>query len=308
MRGRPLEILMTSYPTLPATAHDEVVLVCVCYEDHAPKWGGVLERLGAGPEDATIPLDGGVTLRVAHDVAWDQVPGGALPALLPVGTTAAPVVAVADISAVYGDSGLLLVDARDMPGRGVRVADGRLASVLRQLVEGKLEFADLVRGMDRWGTYEGDGGDQATPTPTDVVRTGFPPLPAAEDLTLLVRTDFHDEEGWRAVLDSVAAYDDEGIDDEGDEEEDVIALRAVVVDDRAYEGLMPGQVPALVPAGPSTVMVALADAVTMSEPDRPLYAVDLHDTPGQAARVALDEAGSMAANLEIANMDFADFA
>lgn len=33
----------------------------------------------------------------------------------------------------------------------------------------------------------------------------------------------------------------------------------------------------------------------------------MSEAPGQVARVPLDEAGSMAANLEIANMDFADF-
>ncbi|WP_433143583.1 DUF6924 domain-containing protein [Actinomadura nitritigenes] len=55
-----------------------------------------------------------------------------------------------------------------------------------------------------------------------------------------------------------------------------------------------------------TTMVALADAEALADPARPLLVADLYDTPGQVARVPLDEAGSMAADLEIANMDFAD--
>ncbi|WP_404827839.1 DUF6924 domain-containing protein [Streptomyces aureocirculatus] len=90
---------------------------------------------------------------------------------------------------------------------------------------------------------------------------------------------------------------------------DTADLIATIVDDRTFEDRRPAQVPALVPAGVSArpTMVAHADSVTMSGPERLLFVVDLYDTPGQAARIRLGEAGLMAVHLELANMDFGDF-
>lgn len=84
-------------------------------------------------------------------------------------------------------------------------------------------------------------------------------------------------------------------------------LGALVVDDRAFEDLLPGQVPALVPPEEHTTLVALADARTFAEPGRPLTVVDLYDTPGQSAVLPCREVGSIACNLEIGNMDFHEF-
>ncbi|MEU9409863.1 hypothetical protein AB0E08_29815 [Streptomyces sp. NPDC048281] len=84
-------------------------------------------------------------------------------------------------------------------------------------------------------------------------------------------------------------------------------LTALVVDNPAFEGLQPGQVPALVPPEEHTTLVALADARTFTEPGRPLTVVDLYDSPGLQAVLPSREVGSMACNLEIANMDFHEF-
>lgn len=85
------------------------------------------------------------------------------------------------------------------------------------------------------------------------------------------------------------------------------SLTSLVVDDRAFESLQPGQTPALVPLGTQFTMVALADAVTMADPARPLLVVDLYDTPGHAIRVPLNVVRAMACNLEISNMDFYEY-
>jgi hypothetical protein len=201
---------------------------------------------------------------------------------------------------------VLLVDLQDIPGRGVRVEADELGRVLTELLGGSLRFDELVRGMDRFGTYHGDGGAPATPTPTTVVRASFPQLPASET-TLLVRTDFTDDQGWRALMGALGESDENGRLPESEASYDHIDLSAFVVDDRAFEHLQAGQVPALVPPDEHTTMVALADAASMADPAHLLLVVDLYDTPGQAARIPLAEAGSMAVNLEIANMDFADF-
>ncbi|MFD8509549.1 DUF6924 domain-containing protein [Streptomyces antimycoticus] len=182
-----------------------------------------------------------------------------------------------------------------MPGRGVRVPPARLGEILAALLSGALAFEDLVRNMDVYGMYQGGGGRPAFPTPTVPPLRSFPALPAT-DVALLVRTSFDDEGGW------VGADPDP---DEIDPEH--YPLTALVVDDRAFEGLGPGQVPVLVPPTEHTTLVALADARTFAEPGRPLTVVDLYDTPGQPAVLPCRQVGSMACNLEIGNMDFHEF-
>jgi hypothetical protein len=241
-----------------------------------------------------------------EDPGWNYLHGGNFPELVPEGGAAPPIAAVVDIPVVYGGDAVLLVDLREIPGRGVRVAGDALGRVLAELLGGSLRFDELVRGMDRFGTYQGDGGAPAVPTPTTVVRASFPRLPATA-VTLLVRTDFADDQAWRAFVDALGEPDEDSGSPTGEEFFDRIELSALVVDDHAFEHLQPGQVPALVPPDEHTTMVALADAATMADPAHPLLVVDLYDTPGQATRIPLAEAGSVAANLEIANLDFADF-
>lgn len=299
-----------SVPELPQSAPDEVLLVCTCYEDGRALWGGLLDELGARREDDGLAFGGGgVRLRVVEDDGWDYLHGGNIPALVPDGSPVPAVVVLADIPVVYGGDGPLLVDLAAIPGRGVRVPSVRLGEILAALLGGALAFDDLVRDMDLCGMYQGDGGRPAFPTPTPP-RRSFPSLPSTA-AALLVRTCFDDEAGWRALLDELGGTDADGwvgadLDlDEIDVEH--YPLTALVVGNPAFEGLQPGQVPALVPPGEHTTLVALADARTFAEPGRPLTVVDLYDTPGLQAVLPCREVGSMACNLEIANMDFSDF-
>jgi hypothetical protein len=293
-----------SYPKLPVPAPGEVLLVSTCYEEDKPRWDEVLGALGGRRDGDVVTLDdGGARLRLAEHPRWDFLHGGNFPALLPEDGEVPPLVALADLSAVYGAGAVLLVDLKVIPGRGVRVPADALGRVLAQLLGGSLHFDELVRGMDRNGYYPSPWNGPATSVPTTVVRASYPPLPATE-LTLLVRTDFTDDASWRALMEAHGKLPKNGGDDEFDLE---FQLESVVVDDREFEHLQPGQVPALVPPEEHTIMVALADAETMADPKHPLFVVDLYDTPGQATRVPLAEAGLMAVNLEIANMDFSDF-
>ncbi|MFW6723586.1 DUF6924 domain-containing protein [Streptomyces sp. MAR4 CNY-716] len=294
-------------PELPRTTSGEVLMVCAYYEHGEPSWGGLLTPAGGGT--ALVPDDSPVRLRPVADPGWDHLRGGNVPALLPGGGSAAPVAVLVDIAAVYGGEPLL-VDLAAIPGRGVRVAKERLGEVLAALFDGALVFDDLIRDTDLRGTYRGDAGRRAFPVPTTQPQRDFPALPATEG-TLLVRTWFEDDDGWRALLDELGGTDEEGwvgadIDPD-DIDVDRYPLTALVVDDPAYAGLPPGSVPALVPPEEHTVLVALADAGTFAGADRPLAAVDLHDTPGNVAVLPWHVAGSMVCNLEIANMDFRDF-
>lgn len=299
-----------SFPQLPQPAPGEVLLVCTCYKDGEALWGGLIDGIGGRREGHVLILGGGVRLHLVEGDGWDYLHGGNVPALVPGGGLVPPVVVLADIPVLYGDDGPLLVDVAVIPGRGVRVPSARLGEILAALLDGALAFDDLVRNMDVYGMYQGDGGRPAFPTPTVPPLRSFPALPSSH-AALLVRTSFDNEGGWRALLDELGGADEDswvGADLDPDEiDPEHYPLTALVVDDRTFEGLGPGQVPALVPPTEHTTLVALADARTFTEPGRPLTVVDLYDTPGQSAVLPCRQVGSMACNLEISNMDFHEF-
>ncbi|MFF0203784.1 DUF6924 domain-containing protein [Streptomyces sp. NPDC005017] len=303
----------TPLPPLPRAKPGEVLLLCTCYEDDGrARWGGLLGEIDGRPEDGALVLDGRRTLlRPVEGTGWSYLRGGSVPALVPDGGDTAPkVLVMADIPVAYGGDGPLLVDLAEIPGRGVRVPSSRLGVILDQLLGEELTFDDLVRDMDTRGMYQGDCGRPAFPAPTNPSRRSFPPL-TATDACLLVRTCFDDDEGWRTLLDELGGADELGWvgadPDLDDIDVDHFPLTALAVDDRAYEGLLPGQVPALVPPEEHTTLVALADTRTFTRPGRPLTVVDLYDAPGHAAVLPCDQVGSLACNLDIANMDFSDF-
>ncbi|WP_433681073.1 DUF6924 domain-containing protein [Nocardia sp. CA-119907] len=304
-----------SFPKLPQPETGEVLLVCTCYEDGTAVWGKLLHEIGSRREgDVLVVGDSGVRLRPIEDRGWHFLHGGNVPALVAHGGPVPPFVVLADIPVVYGGDGPLLVDLAAIPGRGVRVPSARLGEILADLLGGALTFDHLVRNMDVCGMYQGNGSRPAFPAPTTLPHRPFPTLPSTAGV-LLVRTFFDDEQGWRALLDELGGADEDGwvgADVDPDEiDVEHYPLTALVVDDRAFEGLLPGQVPALVPppkdTDEHTTLVVLADARTFAEPGRPLTAVDLYDTPGQPAVLPSRMVGSLACNLEISNMDFYEF-
>lgn len=299
------------FPKLPQPEPGEVLLLCTCYEDGTALWGGLLDDIGGRRENDLVVLGGSeVRVRLVEGPGWDYLHGGNVPALVADGTPVPPVAILADIPVVYGGDGPLLVDLGAIPGRGVRVPSARLGEILAALLGGVLAFDRLVREMDVRGMYQGDGGRPAFPAPTAPTHRSFPPLPSTA-AALLVRTSFDDDEGWRGLLDELGGADEDGwvgADLDPDEiDVEHYPLKALVVDDPAFEGLLPGQVPALVPPGEHATLVALADAMTFAGSARPLTAVDLYDIPGQPAVLPCRMVGSMACNLEIANMDFRGF-
>jgi hypothetical protein len=314
------------FPMLPLPAPGEVLLVNTCYEaDGIVMWNEVLQTLGGrrdgdaivlGETDTDTDTDTGtgteITLRLTEHPDWDYLHAGDFPALRPPDFNAS-VIVQADISAVYGGDAPLLVDLREVPGRGVRIPPERLAVILTSLHAGTITFNELIRGMDLCGTYLGDAGAPMNPTPTDVIRTDYPQLPLCPSGTLLVRTDFDNAEGWTSLLSSLGTLDEDGYPqpDADDTDPSDVDLFACVIDDPTFESLQPGQVPALIPTitkdAQHTTMVALADARTLADPAHHLLVVDLYDTSGQSIRISLSGAGAMAINLEIANMDFHEF-
>ncbi|GGU90296.1 hypothetical protein GCM10010182_01010 [Actinomadura cremea] len=292
------------FPVLPAPVDGEVLLVCTRYRDGKALWGSLLNEIGARHDGDGLVIKGSeVRIRLVENTGWDFLHGGNVPALVPAGGPASPVIVLADGSVAYGGGGPLLVDLATIPGRGVRVRSDRLGEVLTALLGGGLTFDHLVQKMDASGMYQGDWGRPAFPAPVRTSQRAFPALPSTA-ASLLVRTSFDDEEGWQSLLAELDAAH-KADPDESDVENP--PLEALVVDDRALEDLRPGQVPALVPPEKHTTLVALADTRTFTEPERPLTVVDLYDTPGQPAVIPLRMVGRMACNLELANMDFRDY-
>jgi hypothetical protein len=127
--------------------------------------------------------------------------------------------------------------------------------------------------------------------------TGFsglklPPIPGA----LVLRTDFSDDAAWDAVCAASAAQTPEGF---------MAALS--FVSDPAFAGMTAEQAAAL-PSESYRTFLFLADHVTVTDPEMPLIAVDLHRERGRWFRVVPGRMAAVENNLSLANMDFRDFA
>lgn len=117
----------------------------------------------------------------------------------------------------------------------------------------------------------------------------------ADEGSLLVRTDFSDNEAWATLIrDAAKPYGPNGF-----------MATFTPIDDRTFEGM---GAEGLSVHGGDAFFVFAADQQSMHGPDRTLLVVDrLHDR-GQSFRVAVDHAHSVENNLSLFNMDFFEFA
>jgi hypothetical protein len=122
------------------------------------------------------------------------------------------------------------------------------------------------------------------------------PLPKTKH-SLVLRTDFSDDDAWDAVCTAIQAPYEEG-------------FKAYVdcVSDPAYAGMTVEQLVALAPKGGDLRFAFLVDRVTLISPEQPVLVVDLYDEPGQSFRVIPREMWGVENNLSLANMDYCEFA
>jgi hypothetical protein len=113
--------------------------------------------------------------------------------------------------------------------------------------------------------------------------------------SLLIRTDFSDDQAWaRLLVDAAPPYSPDGL-----------TASFVPISDRSYEGLRAGE---LADLDGDAVFVYAADRLSIHGPERTLLVVDrLHDR-GRWFRVTLEEAWAVENNLSLFNMDFFEFA
>lgn len=125
----------------------------------------------------------------------------------------------------------------------------------------------------------------------------MPELPRL-NCSVLVRTDFTSDDAWREVCDQALRETEAG-------------FRAYLepVSDPAFDGVTWEAVKAAVPANDHSASVLfIADSSALTSPDHPVLVVDLLDDGRRPFRCIPPELWGVDNNLNLANMDWADFA
>ena len=116
------------------------------------------------------------------------------------------------------------------------------------------------------------------------------------DSALLLRTDFRNDDAWNALCEAVQEPSNEGF-----------QARFDYISDLAYEGLTVKQL-IILASREEHSFLCIADRITLTNSERPILVVDLHDKPGRTFRVVPSEIWGVENNLSIANMDYSEFA
>ena len=125
----------------------------------------------------------------------------------------------------------------------------------------------------------------------------MPELPRL-NCSLLVRTDFTSDDAWRELCDQSLRENEEG-------------FRAYLepVSDPAFDGVSWEAVKAAAPANDhGAAVLFIADSTALIWPDHPVLVMDLLDDGRRPFRCVPPELRGVENNLNIANMDWADFA
>ena len=113
----------------------------------------------------------------------------------------------------------------------------------------------------------------------------------------LVRTDFSDDAAWRLLVQAATAESPDG-------------FRAYlkIVDDRRFADRSAADLIEMGEGWDRAAVLFVADAKALSDPEQPILCVDLVDQPGRSFRCIPSELWGVDNNLNLANMDFNEFA
>jgi hypothetical protein len=117
-------------------------------------------------------------------------------------------------------------------------------------------------------------------------------LPQSDD-TLLIRTDFSDQEGWEALRTAVTTPDEDGF-----------LAYVHFVDDPAYRDMVFEQFAALLRPHQ---LVIVADKLAITSPEQPLLTIYQGEEGTEQLRVVAEELWSIENNISQANMDWDEF-
>lgn len=116
--------------------------------------------------------------------------------------------------------------------------------------------------------------------------------------SILLRTDYGDDDAWRAAVASATAPQPQP-------SGDVFQAQLEVFEDPGLDGLAPADLAALPTAG-FLSYAFVADARTMQ--DHTFVVLDLGEERGRTFRCTVEEVHVIENNLSLANMDFFEFA
>jgi hypothetical protein len=131
--------------------------------------------------------------------------------------------------------------------------------------------------------------------PTSICETASVLTLPATPARLVLRTDFSDDRAWDAVCAASAAESPDGF-----------MANLSFVSDPAFAGLTIDQVAAL-PGEGERGLLFIVDSVTITDPEMPIVAVDLHAEPGRWFRVVPAQMWGVENNVAW-NMFFREFA
>lgn len=122
----------------------------------------------------------------------------------------------------------------------------------------------------------------------------------AEDKSLVLRTDFSDDRGWKALCQAI----------EEPQTDDNFQALVFYVSDKHYEDAEVEDLLALDHAAANRSFLFVIDRTAMSDPEHPILVIDVdkqYGEPGRRFRVIPSEMWGVENNLRISNMDFEEF-
>jgi hypothetical protein len=119
-----------------------------------------------------------------------------------------------------------------------------------------------------------------------------------EDYSLVIRTDFSDDEAWEMVCRLIKMP----------QTPYRFQARVECISDATCDGLTPAEIRSILPLNSRESFVFLVDSEAIVRPDHPVLVVDLYEEPGRTFRVIPSEAWGVENNLSLSNMGFEDFA
>lgn len=153
------------------------------------------------------------------------------------------------------------------------------------LVDGLAEVDAIIEALRQRAP------EPATSRIGDLAGTHTPPL---------VRTDYTDDTAWERVIAATLAP--------GKEELEGYVPEIAPLTDRRFDGATPEDVLSSTPEEPDYNFVLIADHRSMTDPEMTVIVMDLCFQPGRTFRTTMTEVAGIEANLNIANMDFHEFA
>jgi hypothetical protein len=120
-------------------------------------------------------------------------------------------------------------------------------------------------------------------------------IPSTTD-TLVVRTEFGNEEIWTKLCQEIIKPNEEGF-----------IPYVEFYSNKEFEGITIQEILSDLPEDYDQVIMFIVDRFTIEHPDHPVLCLDLIHVPGRTFRVIPSEMWGVENNLSIANMDFEEF-